>query len=153
MVSRRLVACIAIATLQVGRLATALCSLPPVASLATLTGCELLVDDGMRVLASVDAGRDSSTDDVDPPAEAALPDAGRTDVGTGQDCSSTCVNQATLCQQTCAATETSCQSACRNGPCSSQCAEQGATCDTGCSDQCVGCFMQTMCAGPDACMK
>ena len=124
-------------------------------AIATLAGCELVVDDGTRVLESVDAGRDSAPDEVDPPAEAALPDTGGTDVGTGPTCSSMCLSQAASCQQTCAAMLASCLSGCHgNGsPCSGQCTEQDAACDSQCGNQCVSCFMQTMCAGSDACTK
>jgi hypothetical protein len=133
-------------------------------AIATLGGCELVVDDGTRVLVSADASRDSGVDvetdvamdEADPPVEAGLLDANGIDVGTGQDCSSGCLNEATSCQQACAATEATCLSGCHgngNGACQGLCTQQEVNCDSECSNQCVSCFMKTMCAGPNACTK
>lgn len=133
-------------------------------AIATLGACELVVDDGTRVLVSSDASRDSGVDvepdvgmaEPDSPIEAGLLDTNWIDVGAGQDCSSGCLSQATSCQQACAAIEATCLSGCPgngNGPCQGQCTQQDVNCDSQCGNQCVSCFMKTMCAGSDACAK
>jgi hypothetical protein len=132
-----------------------------------LTGCELVVDDGTRVLASTDAGADARADAADPPpADARLPEAAPpeaspmeaapVEASTGPSCSSECLSEATSCQQTCATSEASCMSACHPpgpGLCQQQCTQVDTTCNSGCSDQCLTCFMKASCAGSSACPK
>ena len=130
-------------------------------AMAAMCGCELVVDEGTRVLASADAGGDAAseagldarTDVVEPPAEAGMPDTAATDVGAGQGCSSGCLKAATSCQQFCAATEASCLSDCHghSGPCQDQCTRTATTCNSGCSNQCLACFAKAACAGSSAC--
>ena len=139
-----------------------------IASFALLAGCELVVDDGTRVLASTDAGSDvaaevgadihasteagAGADEAGPPAEAGGTDAGTTDVGTPPDCSS-CVGEAMSCQQACAAAQATCMSHCKGNDsgCAMGCAQQGMTCNDGCSGDCDTCFMKASCAGSNAC--
>jgi hypothetical protein len=149
-VSRRLVACLA------------------VAAFAPLAGCELVVEDGTRVLASTDAGGDVAAEvaadvradteagagvvEAGPPVEAAVSDARTMEADTPPDCSS-CVSAALSCQQACAAAQATCMSDCKGeGPsCSTGCAQQGMTCNDGCSGDCDTCFMRASCAGSNAC--
>ena len=139
-----------------------------IASFAPLVGCELVVEDGARVLASTDAGGDvaaevgadihanteagAGADEAGPPAEAGGTDAGTTDVGTPPDCSS-CVGEAMSCQKACAAAQATCVSDCKGkGPdCTMACTQQGMTCNDGCSGDCDTCFMKASCAGSNAC--
>jgi hypothetical protein len=140
-----------------------------IASLALLAGgCELVVDDGTRVLASPDAGRDVAADvaadvrvdieagvgpgEAGPPAEAAVSDAGTADVAPPPDCSS-CTAEAMSCQQACAAAQATCMSDCKgNGSgCTMACAQQGMTCNDGCSSDCDTCSMRASCPGANVC--
>jgi hypothetical protein len=98
-----------------------------------LAGCELVVDDGKRMLAG-----DAATDGG----------------GTAPSCGSGCVSQSTTCQQTCAAMEAACTSACHDPappPCVALCTEQATACAGGCGNQCVACFTQMGCAGSKDC--
>ena len=139
-----------------------------VAAFAALAACELVVDNGTRVLASTDAGGDVAADvaadvradteasagpgEAGPPAEAAVSDAGTADVAPPQDCSS-CADEARSCQQACAAVQTTCMSDCKGGgsSCPMMCAQQGMTCNDGCSGDCDTCFMKASCAGANVC--
>jgi len=122
-----------------------------------LTGCELVVDDGTRVLVSTDAGADAGADALDPPpVEAGMPETTPMDTSPGPACSSGCMSAAMSCQQTCTAGQATCMAACRppaTGICQQQCMQTDTTCNGGCSDQCVTCFMKADCAGSSACPK
>jgi hypothetical protein len=121
-----------------------------VASLAALAGCELVVDDGTRVLASEDGGMDGGRLST----EAGVLDVAPPDAGTGPGCASVCTDTATSCRQTCASTLATCTSACPGhapGPCQDQCTQADMQCDGNCDLQCVACFTQTDCAGSSAC--
>lgn len=130
-------------------------------AMAPMCGCELVVDEGTRILAPGDAGGDAASeagldarsDVVEPPTEAGMPDTAATDVGAERGCSSGCLKQAMSCQQICAATEASCLSGCHghSGPCQDQCSQTGTSCNGGCSNQCLSCFAQAACAGSSAC--
>jgi hypothetical protein len=102
----------------------------------SLAGCELVVDDGRRVLAG--DGGDAATDGG----------------GTAPGCDSGCLSQSTTCQQTCAAMEAACVAACHDPappPCLDLCTQQATGCASGCSNQCVACFAQMGCAGSKGC--
>ena len=130
-------------------------------AMAAMCGCELVVDEGTRVLASADAGGDAASgagpdarsDVARPPAESGMPDTAATDVGAAQGCSSACLEAATSCQQGCAATEASCLSDCHDpsGPCQDRCTHTATTCNSGCSHQCLSCLEQAACTGSGAC--
>lgn len=125
-------------------------------ALASLGGCELVVDEGTRVLASAEAGgdemreasRNESRDESGPA------DAAPTDVGVERDCSSDCLPQSTSCLQTCASTQASCVSSCHghgSGTCQDRCDQTEADCNDGCISTCVACFTRAACAGSSAC--
>jgi hypothetical protein len=117
-----------------------------VASLASATACEAVVDDGRRVLGSEDAGEDV--------AEAGGPDVVPSEVASGAECAPACLGPATSCLQTCTAAEASCMSTCHghnSGPCQDQCAQVDSGCSNVCRSQCVACFTQAACAGSGAC--
>jgi hypothetical protein len=137
------------------------------ASFAPLVGCELVVDDGTRVLASTDAGSDVAAEvgadihanteagagagEAGPPVEAAVSDARAMEADPPPDCSS-CVSAAMSCQQACSAAQATCVSDCKGGPsCPMGCAQQEMTCNDGCSGDCDTCFMKASCAGSNAC--
>jgi hypothetical protein len=134
-----------------------------IALLAGLAGCELVVDDGTRVLATTDAEADAtdpdaappdaSTVEVTPPIDSGALDVARADVGPGPDCSSTCLGEATACKQTCSSTQMTCMSACHGGgpQCQNQCTQADMSCTGACNAQCFSCFMQAACGGQTAC--
>jgi hypothetical protein len=128
--------------------------------LAGPAGCELVVDDGSRVLATTDPDDDAmapeaSTVEVTPPIDSGPPDVARADAGPGPDCSSTCLGEATACKQTCANTQMTCITACHgNGPpgqCQGQCTQQDMSCTDACNAQCFSCFTEAGCGGSTAC--
>ena len=82
--------------------------------LAPLWACELLVDDGERVLASTDAGMRDGADDV-----------------SGQDGAASCL-------RACNATQAACVSSCHEhgpGACQNQCSETETSCAAGCASR------------------
>lgn len=137
------------------------------ASYAPLAGCELVVDDGTRVL-QTDAGGDVVAEvaadvhadteagagvvEAGPPVEAAVSDARTMEADPPPDCSS-CVSAAMSCQQACAAAQATCMSDCKgNGSgCTMACAQQGMTCNDGCSSDCDTCSMRASCPGANVC--
>ena len=99
--------------------------------IGSLVGCELVVDDGKRVLASGDGG-----------------DAQAADAGMPAVCGEGCLTQSTTCQQTCAATMAMCLSACPRPappPCVDMCTEGETACGGQCGDQCLACLAQMQC--------
>jgi hypothetical protein len=129
-------------------------------ALASTGGCEIVVDDGTRVLVPMDAAADTDgepgADGADPPAEASLSDAAAMDPEAGSDCSTGCLGQASSCHQTCNGTAATCSAGCQgahSGPCQAQCAQEGTSCNGGCTTQCMACLTQTACAETHACSQ
>ena len=119
--------------------------------------CELVVDDGTRVLAAEDAGADTAADAgamADEPAEAQPPDAPPSaESGATHDCTATCTSEAKSCQQACDATQEMCKSACppKDPMCGSACSAADSSCKAGCSSQCAACVTQPGCAPSGGC--
>ena len=103
----------------------------------SLAGCELVVDDGRRVLAAGDGGDAQADDGGVPPV-----------------CGGACMTQATTCQQTCADMMASCLSACPKpapAPCEDMCAQGQTSCEGDCGNQCMACFAQMNCGASKGC--
>ena len=147
------------------------------ACLALSCGCELLVDDGTRTLATArldasdpaeagvtrDAPEPSFDSDTGGPTQdgapgpdvqiadaAHAPDAPGVVDATDASCGQSCASVAATCGQACVDAQSACESACRgtgNG-CMNKCIMTEQSCAQMCDMQCMACFMGEACPMP-----